>query len=76
MCYYFVKSAERKKYMLKAAGLILNRENSNAVRCAEKASEFLRQHGVQSFNPQQEDKGVRPDLIITFGGDSFNGMEA
>lgn len=55
--------------MLKAAGLILNRENSNAVRCAEKASEFLRQHGVQSFNPQQEDKGVRPDLIITFGGD-------
>lgn len=58
-----------KKYMLKAAGLILNRQNGNAVLCAEKASAFFRNHGILSFDPQREETTVRPDLIVTFGGD-------
>ena len=41
--------------MLKAAGLILNEENLNAVKCAEKASVILRRHQILTFNPQTED---------------------
>ena len=55
--------------MLKAAGLILNEENLNAVKCAEKASVILRRHQILTFNPQTEDCTEKPDLIITFGGD-------
>ena len=55
--------------MLKAAGLILNEENLNAVKCAEKASVILRRHQILTFNPQTEDCMEKPDLIITFGGD-------
>ena len=55
--------------MLKAAGLILNRQNEEAVRCAEKAAEILRQYGVRTFDPQTEKPDPEPDLILTFGGD-------
>lgn len=55
--------------MLKAAGLILNRQNENAVRCAEKAASLFRQYDVETFDPQTEEMGLRPDLILTFGGD-------
>ena len=55
--------------MMKAAGLILNEENLNAVKCAEKASVILRRHQILTFNPQTEDCMEKPDLIITFGGD-------
>lgn len=55
--------------MLSNAGLILNRENLNAVRCAEKAADFFGRHGIVSFNPQLSETGIRPDVIVTFGGD-------
>ena len=55
--------------MLKAAGLILNSQNEKAVRCAEKAAEIFRQYGVRTFNPQVEEPELKPDLILTFGGD-------
>ena len=55
--------------MLKAAGLILNRQNEKAVRCAEKAAEIFREYGVRTFDPQTEEPELKPDLILTFGGD-------
>lgn len=55
--------------MLKAAGLVLNRQNSKAVQYAEKAASFLHAHGVQTFDPQAVEAGEQPGLIITFGGD-------
>ena len=41
--------------MLKAAGLILNEENLNAVKCADRASDILEKHQILTFNPQTED---------------------
>lgn len=58
-----------KPFMLKAAGLILNRQNEKAVSCAEKAAEILRKYGVRTFDPQTEETDQEPDLILTFGGD-------
>ena len=55
--------------MLKAAGLILNGQNENAVRCAEKAATFFRGRGVATFDPQQEKSPETPGVIVTFGGD-------
>ena len=55
--------------MLKTAGMVLNRQNQKAVICAEKASELLRAHGIDSFDLQTEKRSGRPDLIMTFGGD-------
>lgn len=55
--------------MLKAAGLILNGQNENAVRCAEKAAAFFRGRGVATFDPQQEKSPETPGIIVTFGGD-------
>ena len=55
--------------MLKAAGLILNGQNKNAVRCAEQAADFFRAHGVTTFDPQQEKAPETPGVIVTFGGD-------
>ena len=55
--------------MLKTAGLILNSQNENAVRCAEHAAAFMQKYKITSFNPQSEGWHSAPDLIITFGGD-------
>ena len=55
--------------MLKAAGLILNRQNEKAVRCAEKAAAFFLEKGIRSIYPQMENAENEPDLIVTFGGD-------
>ena len=55
--------------MLKAAGLILNGQNENAVRCAEKAAAFFRGRGVKTFDPQQEKAPETPGVIVTFGGE-------
>lgn len=55
--------------MLKAAGLILNRQNEKAVHFAKKAAEILRQYGVRTFDPQTEESDLPPDLVLTFGGD-------
>lgn len=55
--------------MLKTAGLILNRDNIKAVQCAEKAAELFRHYGIHSFDPQTEEPEIRPDLIVSFGGD-------
>lgn len=55
--------------MLKTAGLILNSQNRNAVRCAERTSAFFRQYGILSFNPQIQNAPTKPDAIVSFGGD-------
>ena len=55
--------------MLKAAGLVLNRQNSKAVQYAEKAAAFLHAQGIETFDPQGAKAGTDPALIITFGGD-------
>ena len=55
--------------MLKAAGLILNVENQDAVRYAEKASAFFQRHHILTFNHQTDDNHLKPDLIVTCGGD-------
>ena len=55
--------------MLKTAGLILNVENLDAVRYAEKASAFFHRHEIMTFNPQTDECHLKPDLIVTFGGD-------
>ena len=61
--------AERKKLMLKTAGLILNRQNRNAVGCAEKAAAFFSRKGIHAIYPQDQENQGEPDLIVTFGGD-------
>ena len=58
-----------KRIMLKTAGLILNSRNESAVRCADRASSFLSRHGILSFDPQTQYHTMKPDVIITFGGD-------
>ena len=55
--------------MQNAAGLILNRQNGKAVRCAERAAEIFRTYGVTTFDPQREKTALMPDFILTFGGD-------
>jgi NAD+ kinase len=55
--------------MLKAAGLILNKQNADAVQRAEQAREFFQSHNIISFDPQHEETQVQPDVIISFGGD-------
>lgn len=55
--------------MLKTAGLILNKENLNAVHYAERAAAFFMRNHIRSFNPQTETSPEAPDLIVTFGGD-------
>ena len=55
--------------MAKAVGLILNRRNESAVRCAKNAAEIFRKHGVDTFDPQTEEHPASPNLIMTFGGD-------
>ena len=55
--------------MLKAAGLVLNSRNENAVRCAEKASAFFGRHGILTFDPQRDEAPGTPELIVSFGGD-------
>ena len=55
--------------MLKAAGLILNRQNKDAVLRAEQAKAFFQKHDIISFDPQHEQSPIRPDVIISFGGD-------
>ena len=58
-----------KKHMLKTVGLILNRQNEKAVKCAEKAAAYFGMNGVRAFDPQMENEESVPDLIVTFGGD-------
>ena len=55
--------------MLKAAGLILNRTNEKAVKCADNAAAFFRKHDILCVDPQTEELTVQPNLIVTFGGD-------
>ena len=55
--------------MLKAAGLILNRNNPEAVRSAEQAAALLHSCQINTFDPQTENTGIQPDLIVSFGGD-------
>ena len=55
--------------MLKAVGLILNRQNEKAVKHAEQAEIFFRKHQIRCFDPQTEKTSVKPDVIVTFGGD-------
>ena len=55
--------------MLNAVGLILNRQNRNAVQCAEKAAAFLETQQIMTFDPQVQHPLRKPDLIVTFGGD-------
>ncbi|MBR2661212.1 MAG: NAD(+)/NADH kinase [Clostridia bacterium] len=55
--------------MLKAAGLVLNRQNEKAVRYAGKAAAFLRENRITAFDLQHDDPDTVPDLIVTFGGD-------
>ena len=55
--------------MLKTVGLVLNKQNEKAVRCADAAAIFFRKHGIATFDPQKEKTGISPDLIVTFGGD-------
>ena len=56
--------------MLKAAGLILNRQNEKAVQCAEKATEIFRRYGIMTTDPQHDHPSAySPELIVSFGGD-------
>ncbi len=55
--------------MLKAAGLILNRQNKDAVLRAEQAKAFFQKHDIISFDPQHDHSAINPDVIISFGGD-------
>lgn len=55
--------------MLKAAGLILNGQNANAVHCAASAASFFQKHRIATFEPQTEEAPESPGIIITFGGD-------
>ena len=55
--------------MLMAVGIILNRQNENAVQCAEKAAAFFRKIKIKTFDPQSDGWKYPADLIITFGGD-------
>ena len=55
--------------MLKTAGLILNRNNHSAVQCAERAAAFLQNNNIHVIHPQSDQTGIKPDLIVTFGGD-------
>ena len=56
--------------MLKAVGLILNRQNEKAVQCAEKATEIFRRYGIMTTDPQHDHPSAySPELIVSFGGD-------
>ena len=55
--------------MIQSVGLILNRNNPKAVRCAEKAEAFLKQHQIRTSSPQEGEPSSPPDLILSFGGD-------
>ena len=55
--------------MLKAAGMILNRQNKNAVLRAEQARAFFQEHQIICFDPQHDEVTVPPDVIVSFGGD-------
>ena len=55
--------------MLQAVGMILNRQNKKAVLCAEKAADYLKIYNIVAVDLQSEKTAIKPDLIITFGGD-------
>ena len=55
--------------MIKSAGLILNRQNREAVLCADQAAVFFQNHGITAFDAQEEERETKPDIIISFGGD-------
>lgn len=48
----------------------MNRQNPDAVLRAEQAREFFRNHHIECIDPQHdENSGIRPDIIVSFGGD-------
>ena len=55
--------------MIRTVGMILNRNRTEAVRCAEQAALYMKGKGITSFDVQNELNSDTPDLIISFGGD-------
>ena len=55
--------------MINAVGMILNYGNDAAAACAAQAAGFLGSRNIATFDIQKNPEGMRPDLILTFGGD-------
>ena len=55
--------------MIKAVGLMTNREREAALQCEETAAAFFGENGILTVNPEQDTNQTIPDLLITFGGD-------
>lgn len=55
--------------MIKTVGFILNPQNDEAVRSAEKALCFLKKKKVTAFDIQRPHPEITPELIVSFGGD-------
>ena len=70
-CVTILSNQEKgKRRMLKAAGLILNRDNQKAVQYAERAADIFHRYGIRTSDPQTEQHiAAQPEMIVTFGGD-------
>lgn len=55
--------------MLSSVGLVMNRANTDAVKCAGKAASILRGHGIDAYEMEKEKKKEPAGMIISFGGD-------
>ena len=55
--------------MLGSVGLVMNRANTDAVKCAGKAASILRGHGIDAYEMEKEKKKEPAGMIISFGGD-------
>ena len=55
--------------MITTAGIITNRERDEAVACEIKAAAFFQRNGIRVIDPLNNENGIKPDVLITFGGD-------
>ena len=55
--------------MIGKVGLVMNRKNKDAGRCAAQAVDFLKKYDITPFFPQEEETAQNADLILSFGGD-------
>ena len=63
------QTPEGEIHLIRRVGLILNRNNEAAFRCAEKAALYLGKRGIISCDVQNKSPDFSPDLIVSFGGD-------
>lgn len=57
--------------MFRTIGLLANPDREGAVSTASEARDLFLSYGAECIllNPEETNSGIRPDLIITFGGD-------